>query len=120
MKNAAILQKCFSMNQALVIELMLAKLMLSCLFGNNKTKKFFCNFCHRSFKRKTNFKAHLRTHTGEQTYQYNVGENSFSQSLYFKNHLRIHTGERPDQCQVCENLFTKTSNLKTHMITPSE
>ncbi|CAK8691553.1 unnamed protein product [Clavelina lepadiformis] len=101
------------------MESMLAKLMLSCLFEITKPS-IFCNLCERSFKYKTNFKAHLTTHTGERPYQYNVCEKSFSQSLYFKNHMRIHTGERNYQCEVCEKSFTQTSNLKTHMITPSE
>ena len=62
-----------------------------------------------------NLKAHMVTHTGEKSYQYNVCGKSFSTNNKLKVHMVTHTGEKPHQCNACKKYFTTINALvNTH------
>ncbi|XP_076805446.1 uncharacterized protein LOC143449220 [Clavelina lepadiformis] len=84
---------------------------------NNKKKHLSCKFCEKSFKYNTNFKDHIRTHTGERPYQCQVCHKSFSKNSSLKCHMKIHTGERRYQCQICYKSFTRNCYLQPHIRT---
>lgn len=80
-------------------------------------KKYQCEKCTCAFRRNDDFRAHMRTHTGERPYVCLVCKASFTQSGNLARHRRVHTGERPFTCEICQNKFTTSSHLSRHRST---
>lgn len=64
---------------------------------------------------KGDFKKHVRTHTGEKPYQYDVCGAGFSQSAHLVTHLSMHKEEKLHQCPQCGKFFSQKGNLEAHM-----
>ncbi|GBO21991.1 Zinc finger protein 628 [Araneus ventricosus] len=75
---------------------------------------FVCSECGKSFKWKSHFVVHYRTHTGEKPYSCDKCDKSFSTNGDLNKHRRTHTGERPYKCPICKKAFSNSSNCNAH------
>ncbi|XP_078503144.1 uncharacterized protein LOC144761773 [Lissotriton helveticus] len=79
-----------------------------------KSARYYCNQCPKSFSAKKSVIRHQRTHTGERPFQCTECEKSFIQNGDLIRHQRSHSGERPYQCLECGKWFSLKGNLRNH------
>jgi uncharacterized Zn-finger protein len=80
-------------------------------------QSFQCPTCSKNFSMIGNFKAHIRTHTGEKPFQCHICQDSFTTNGNLTIHSRKHTGEKPFQCHSCQQRFTSSGSLTAHILT---
>lgn len=106
-------------------------------------RKFQCDICYKTFRRRDGLKKHKKIHTGERNFKCDICgkafiekgklsihqnvhnnvknfscdfcEKSFNQKHYLNVHLRIHTGEKPYKCTMCEKAFARKDHLNKHI-----
>ncbi|XP_061832885.1 uncharacterized protein [Nerophis lumbriciformis] len=86
---------------------------------HTNNKHFDCSECGKSFKWKSNFTRHVRTHTGtgEKPFTCSVCKKSFSTKQIMTTHMRTHNGEKHFTCSVCGKSFFQNCNMTRHMRT---
>ena len=75
---------------------------------------FNCERCLRTFKWKSQFDYHMRSHAAEKEFKCTFCDKGLSQLSSLKRHLRVHSGEKPYQCEECGKRFVEKGKLKLH------
>ncbi|KAJ8667999.1 hypothetical protein QAD02_009662 [Eretmocerus hayati] len=79
-------------------------------------KKFECNFCSKSFHRRSCLNKHLKSHSDERPMACSICSDRFKNNRNLNDHmLRKHGGERSHSCDCCGKCFAVKQDLKTHM-----
>ena len=81
----------------------------------NKKLPFHCNICGKKFIRKSNLKAHMRSHTNERPFECLVCDYKFKYKHNLITHMVLHDDKRPFNCSVCNQKFNKMPFLDRHM-----
>jgi hypothetical protein len=69
-------------------------------------KIYKCEGCDKTFKHKSRFIVHDRTHTRDMPFRCDICNKGFpTNSLLRCHHRRIHLGERPFKCDECTKTF---------------
>lgn len=80
--------------------------------------KFKCQRCSKSFRRKQEYKQHLKYHSGEKVYRchFDGCEMKFVVKRDLTRHIKFkHTHEKPHKCTLCSYTCVLASTLKRHM-----
>jgi len=86
---------------------------------SSKYKRHKCPHCEYSTDHSTNFKRHIRIHTGEKPFVCsfeNCGKR-FAQKGDLNGHIRRHIGDKRFKCCICDKSFVSSSELKLHNLT---
>ncbi|CAL9697613.1 unnamed protein product [Knipowitschia caucasica] len=81
---------------------------------HGEEKPYTCERCGFKFATSSNYKIHIRLHTGEKPYVCDICGQAFAQSSTLTYHKRRHTGEKPYQCDLCGMSFSVSSSLIAH------
>ncbi|XP_061613736.1 myoneurin isoform X2 [Phyllopteryx taeniolatus] len=81
---------------------------------HGEEKPYKCERCGFKFATSSNYKIHVRLHSGEKPYVCDVCGQAFAQSSTLTYHKRRHTGEKPYQCDLCGMSFSVSSSLIAH------
>ncbi|XP_077591619.1 uncharacterized protein LOC144209278 [Stigmatopora nigra] len=81
---------------------------------HGEEKPYTCERCGFKFATSSNYKIHVRLHSGEKPYVCDVCGQAFAQSSTLTYHKRRHTGEKPYQCDLCGMSFSVSSSLIAH------
>merc|ERR1712168_1706267 len=68
---------------------------LSSPINDSQKKKFTCQYCPKTFKRKNNLTTHVRFHTREHHFTCNECEYTCVTKTDLLRHTRTHSGEKP-------------------------
>ena len=78
-------------------------------------KPYSYELCGSSFTQKSGLSIHWRKHTGEKPYSSRVGYSLFLGQGSSKNHVKSNTEERPYSSEVCGSSFKQKGYLNQHM-----
>ncbi|XP_039646881.1 myoneurin [Perca fluviatilis] len=81
---------------------------------HGEEKPYTCERCGFKFATSSNYKIHIRLHSGEKPYVCDICGQAFAQSSTLTYHKRRHTGEKPYQCDLCGMSFSVSSSLIAH------
>jgi len=84
--------------------------------GQRKALKLHsCTACDRKFRKINEFRAHIRSHSGEKPVACPLCPRRFAAGQQMRWHMRQHTGEKPYLCQCCGDGFSQPSAYYGHM-----
>ncbi|XP_061681098.1 zinc finger protein 501-like [Syngnathoides biaculeatus] len=79
-------------------------------------ERFCCPQCGKTFRHRSYFICHLRTHAGNRPYKCSLCPKDFSRRCDMKVHIRVkHTGETPFACPICGKGFAVKKYMTLHM-----
>ncbi|XP_064188664.1 myoneurin isoform X1 [Anguilla rostrata] len=81
---------------------------------HGEEKPYKCGSCGLQFATSSNFKIHVRKHSGEKPYGCDRCGKHFAQASTLTYHMRRHTGEKPYVCDTCGKAFAVSSSLLAH------
>ena len=77
-------------------------------------RRYSCDFCAKSYTRKTRLSEHLLTHSNTKPFSCDVCGREFTRKYLLTEHRNGHTGERPHRCQLCPERFQRSQALLEH------
>ncbi|KAK3920498.1 Oocyte zinc finger protein [Frankliniella fusca] len=75
-----------------------------------------CQYCGKSFRYKHNLTVHFRCHTGERPYECTECSKKFRYLQEFKEHKQIHEISKLFSCLDCGQRFARQRDLKRHSL----
>ena len=78
-------------------------------------KTYTCDICGRKFNNYSNFRRHVRLHSGRKPFKCSVCGKGFADGTALKKHGTVHTGEKPYLCTICGKGLTQATGLVLHM-----
>ncbi|XP_018496699.1 zinc finger protein OZF [Galendromus occidentalis] len=80
-------------------------------------ERYYCDQCDKMFAKKTNYKHHLKLHSGVKPYACDVCHKKFATKQYLQIHHRSHSTDKPFVCDICGRGFQFNHVLVDHVRT---
>ncbi len=88
---------------------------------HSKLKAYKCELCSTSFAEKGGLTKHLkRVHDSSRDHKCNLCEKQVFSSGELVVHMRVHTGEKPYKYQICATTFSQLCNLNRQIASHEE
>lgn len=83
-----------------------------------RIRQFFtCEFCKRTFDRKSRFTNHMFTHTSHEPHKCSVCPKRFKSIKYLQKHMEVHDlSDTSHSCNLCDYKTRRKAYLKSHYI----
>ncbi|XP_051027508.1 telomere zinc finger-associated protein isoform X2 [Acomys russatus] len=76
---------------------------------------FTCSVCQETFRRRTELRAHMVSHTGEMPYKCSSCSQQFMQKKDLQSHMiKLHGAPKPHACPTCAKCFLSRTELQLH------
>uniref|UniRef100_A0A4W5M6J7 Zinc finger protein 648 n=1 Tax=Hucho hucho TaxID=62062 RepID=A0A4W5M6J7_9TELE len=83
--------------------------------SNLQKRPYHCPFCDKTYIWSSDYRKHIRTHTGEKPYVCETCGKDFVRSSDLRKHERnMHTNNKPFPCTQCGKTFNKPLSLLRH------
>ena len=83
---------------------------------SKEPKVYTCPHCDKQLKWKSDWKKHLRTHTGAKPCHCRICGQAFADPSVRCRHERAHSGVKAFNCTLCDRAFTRKWNMERHIL----
>mmetsp|Transcript_10504 Transcript_10504/g.14590 ORF Transcript_10504/g.14590 Transcript_10504/m.14590 type:complete len:161 (+) Transcript_10504:94-576(+) len=85
-------------------------------YANSDQKaEYTCDYCKKSFKKKSGVVSHIRMHTNERPFQCSLCLRRFNHVSNLNAHMQLHTGNWKYKCNICTKGYSRRDRLLKHV-----
>lgn len=85
------------------------------LLTHSPEKKFKCQVCNKTYKTLSNLNYHAKSHNEKLPFNCDICQKGFLRKEHLEAHMNMHNGLKPFNCPICDKKFGSQKNLDAHV-----